>query len=436
MKNAIPGGEINRSAPAMIVTSGQWFVDGSAIELVSSSTSDSPSLLLWQDGREPTVQKQITRDGAFYSPVYMDLSVWAAMTLPSGVADRGPAASLFGESCRLIEKYAGISADQAAMATGWTAATWFVDVLPNPPILFIHGEDMNAAIRLLSLLNCITRHGLLLAELTRSMFHSLMPAGPTLLWIQPQMSPGLRSLCCAANYRGLFVPGARGEMASLVSAKAIFVGSNARWRTEIGLHLDLPPAQRDLPPLDDTTMLLLKQRFQPWFLYHRLRNLQAVRSSQVIEGGLASSLGGIERILESCTRCSGQLKMRWAELLQMQDQDARAARFWDPLTAMIEVLWPRVHASEKEISIKELSELANTLLRSRGQTLEYSPEEFGIKLANAGILRICRSAGMFVSFDRANLHRLHQLARSLGVARKMAKCPVCKEIKTVARKGV
>jgi hypothetical protein len=425
----------NCSVPSRVLTSGEWFVDGAAIELVASSTSDGPSLLLWQDGRKPTVQRQITRARTFYAPVFMDPSIWAVMTLPTGVEDRGPAANLFGEICQLIEKYAGISTDQAAMVTAWNATSWFGDVLPNPPILFIHGEDMNAAIRLLLLLNCITRHGLLLTELSRSMFHSLMPAGPTLLLNQPQMSPGLRRLCCVANYRGLVVPGARGGVADLACAKAIFVGSAARSRDEIGLHLDLPPAPRDLPPLDAGTMLQLKEHFQPWFLHYRLRNIQAVRASQPI-GSLAASAGGIGRILESCTPGGGQLKVRWARLLQIQGQDARAARFSDPLTAMVEVLWPRVHSSEKAISIKELTELANTLLRSRGQTLEYSPEELGIKLANTGILRIRRSAGMFVSFDRPNLHRLHELAQSLGWAKRMANCPVCKETRIVAGKGV
>ena len=432
MMNGIASGEENRSAPAMVLTSGQWFADNSAVELVSSSANNEPSLLLWQDGREPTAHRQILRDGTFYSPVYMDRSVWAAMTLPTGVADRGPTANLFSETCDLIEAYAGICAVEAAALAAWNATTWFADLLWSPPTLFLHGGDITAAMRLLLLLSRFTRHGLTIAELTPALFRSLMAAGPTLLLNQPRMSSHFHAMCCASNFRGLVLPGLGAGVIDLACSKAIFVGTRAQAQREVGIHLYLPSITRALPPLDAATQNQIKQHFQPWYLHYRLRNLPAVRQSLLAGGGLESAMGEVGRVLESCTPDSGQLKLRWTTLLQMQDQDARAARYWDPLAGMIEVLWPRQHASEKAVTMKALTALTNTLLRSRGETLEYSPEELGRTLANEGVIRHRTAAGMVVIFDRATVLRLHQLARSLGVGKKMAKCSDCEETRIPA----
>jgi hypothetical protein len=95
---------------------------------------------------------------------------------------------------------------------------------------------------------------------------------------------------------------------------------------------------------------------------------------------------------------------------------------------MLEVLWPRIHSSEKSLSMKELTGLANTLLRSRGETREYSPEESGKKLGNEGVLRRRMNSGMVLMFDRQTLRRLHQLARNLGVEKKVTKGRDCKEL--------
>jgi hypothetical protein len=416
---------------AVVETSGESFADGSAIEPVSSPTGNQPGLLLWADNR-PTFAAHLMRKGKIYIPSNVDPTIWAATTLPTGVENRGPSADLFSETCQLVTTYVGTSADEAALLTAWNVTTWFVDVLPNPPTLFIHGGDMNRAMQLLTLLDCVTRHPLLLGEMTRTAFHSVMAVGPTLLLNQPQMSLQFRAMCCTSNYRGLVLPDARGRLVNVVSAKAIFVGNTARTRDDGGIHIYLPAGPRGLPSLDLATQLQIKERFQPWYLWHRLNHLPEVRQTQN-SGGSTWQLGGV---LQSCTQNNSQLKLRWSPLLRMQEQDALADRYWDPLPAMIEVLWPRVHSSDQSISMKELTGLTNTLLRSRGENREYSPEELGIKLGNEGVLRSRRNSGMFVMLDRQTSRRLHQLAGNLGVGKRVSRCRHCKELWSASKKSL
>jgi hypothetical protein len=369
----------------------------------------------------------VQREGKLYVPINVHPTIWAATTLPTGIVNRGPSANLFRETRQLVETYVGASAAEAALVTAWNATTWFADILPNPPALFLHGPDMILAITLFWLLSCIGRHPLILTDLDRSALCELMALRPTFLINQAQMSARLRALCCASNFSGLVVPGFKGKVLDLVSAKAMFVGTAGRKLNEPGLHLYLPPARSDLPPLDAATQLQIKERFQPWYLWHRLSNLPQVRQSRFAGGDLAPPMGEVGRLLQYCTANSGQLKLQWAPLLRMQEQDARAGRYWDPLAAALEVVWPRMH-SENSITMKELTGLANTLLRSRGENREYSPEEFGIKLGNEGVLRRRRSSGMVLVFDRPTIGRLHLLARSLGVGKRVAKCRDCREL--------
>jgi hypothetical protein len=412
----------------VVQTGGKVFPDGSVLELVSTDAGNKPSLLSWKDGQDPKVASEVERDGTIYQPPVVDRSIWASTTLPTGIVDRGPSANLFRETRQLVETHVGVSTNEAALATSWNATTWFADILPKPVTLFIHGAGMDLAMRLLWLLSCLARHALIVTEMNRTAFYSLMAVRPTLLLNQPQMSSRFHAMCCASNYRGLVLPGRNGSVVDVVSAKAIFVGTAARSWNDGGLHLHLPASPRNLRPLDEATQVEIKERFQPWYLAHRLSNLPQVRQSRFAGGGLASSTSEVSRVLQSCTRNSGPLKLQWALLLRSQEQDARAARYWDPLAAMLEVLWPRIHSSEKSLSMKELTGLANTLLRSRGETREYSPEESGKKLGNEGVLRRRMNSGMVLMFDRQTLRRLHQLARNLGVEKKVTKGRDCKEL--------
>ena len=435
--NATPGSVKNdRETTAEVVeTAGLLFADDSGLELVSTSTG-KPSLLFWANGRDPIIALQVERDGMIYRPPSADPSVWEATTLPTEVADRGAAAELFGETKDLFRTYVGMSTAEGALATAWNAISWFADVLLNLPTLFIHGQDMSAAMTLLRLFSCIARHGLILTEINRPALCCLMKLQPSLLINQPQMSRQLRALCTASNYKGVVVPDSKGGVLNVACSKVIFLGTPRRASNDPGIDIVLPPASTDRPPLDVGAQLEIKQRFQPWYLSHRIANLREVRQSRFAGTDVSSPMVEVARMLESCTRNGGQLKLEWGPLLRLQEEDEVAQRFWDPVSAMLEVLWPMMHSPEDSVSMKRLTELANTLLRSRGEVREYRPEALGIRLSNEGVLRVRKNAGMVVMFDRQNLLQLHRIARSCGVGRAVTGCVDCREMKITAEQAV
>jgi len=311
--DAIPGSVENNSGTiaGVFETAGESFADGSAIELVSSSTGNRPGLFFWRDGRDPTVASHVQREGRFYVPINAGSTIWAATTLPTGIVDRGPSANLFAETRQLVETYIGASSAEAALATAWNATTWFADILPNPPALFVHGPDMSFAIKLFWLFSCIGRHPLIVTEIGRAALCSLMVFATH---ITHQSGANVPSVSRTVLRVELQRPGSsriQRRSSRSCEPKAMFVGTAARTLNEPGLHLYLPPARGDLPPLDAATRFQIKERFQPWYLWHRLSHLPKVRQSLFAGGGLASPIGEVGRLLQSCTQDGGQLKLRW-----------------------------------------------------------------------------------------------------------------------------
>ena len=112
--------------------------------------------------------------------------------------------------------------------------------------------------------------------------------------------------------------------------------------------------------------------------------------------------------LQACIQEDASFSARVASLVKSQEQEIRAT--WDrkPEVAIVEVLWSPAHNS-RGLRIKEITKAVNTLIRTRGETLEYNAIEIGSLLANLGIPRHRNGAGMELRFSREICQRLHEL---------------------------
>ena len=100
--------------------------------------------------------------------------------------------------------------------------------------------------------------------------------------------------------------------------------------------------------------------------------------------------------------------------MQRQHQDAQARRGCDVSVAVVEVIWAASHEG-KEITVTQVAEGTNALLRARGETLVYSAVEIGWQLKNLGIDRHRNGSGMVLQFSQANRILIHRLAQRLGL---------------------
>ena len=408
--------------PRLVTTVGESFADGSVLELVTSASSGRLVLLFHSAGKQK-IASQIEHSGRIYQPPDIDEGMARAIRFPHDAKSYVSIGRLLRRISEFFERYAGLPQQESALITAWAAGSWFPDCLSSPPTLLISGPEMDDAIRLFRLLHCVCRRPVILGDLSRTAFLALAPLGATLLINQPDLSPKIRALWSTSNYRGVHVFG-NSRVNSVASSKAIFVGM-ADAREDEGLHLALPPAHCDLPPLDECQLAAIAEELQPRLLDYRLRNLDAVRNFSPSKLGSTFVGSEVARNLAAGVLGEAEIVESIAPFLRRLEEDKLAQRGCDIHLAIIEVTWAPSHA-DREIGLTRMTELVNALLRWRGEILEYSTAEIGWKLRSFGFHRHRNGRGMVLRFSQENRVLLHQLASQFSLnLPSVADCALC-----------
>ncbi len=395
----------------IVRTSGEIFADGSVIELVSSATDHQLDVLFWHKHRK-TIAPQIEYRDRVYQAPDLDPTLLRAVHFPSDANDYGTARQLFSQIRGFFERYVGLSSPESALMTAWSCSTWFPDCVSSPPTLVISSPDVDPAITLFRLLGCFCRRSLLLADITRAGFLSVMALRPTLLINQSSRPSKIWDLWGTSNYRGVYVVGNRGRVCNVVGSKAVFLGMADTWIPD-AIHLALP-GQEDLPPLGEYQEAEIANRVLPQMLTYRLDHFREVRASRSAVRQFKFPDSEIARNLTACIQGEPDIAQAIVPLLQRQHQDAQARRGCEVSVVIVEVIWGPLHET-KEITITQVAERTNALLRARGETLVYDAVEIGWKLKNLGLDRHRNGGGMVLQFSTANSLLIHQLAQRLGL---------------------
>jgi len=418
------------SARPIFRTCGEVFADGSVLELVASSDVIRPNLLLSSRTRM-VIASEVEYRGQLYRPEGLDGSVLRATRLPSKPIAYGTIRHLLTEVADTFEKFLAFSRPASELTAFWVLTTWFPDCLSSPPALWISGADIGRAASFLGLLHCLCRRALKVAGVTRSGFLSLPSAfRPTLLVNQPTLSTGLQNLWRESNYRGFCVPGSRGVVLDVSYSKAIFMGmagATTRPSTE-HLHLPLFPADRELPFLDESTHAGTADYFLPRLLQYRLDQAKNVRGARLAVSDLKFSTRDLASKLGACVQGDTELARRVVPLLPAEDSVVGQC---DLDCAIIQVLWPRLHSTAinntdaARLKIEaELAAEVNTFLWSCGETLQYSGEEIGIRVASLELARKRTNRGTVLLLSSVTNRRIHELARCYGIGEKVPGCPL------------
>jgi hypothetical protein len=175
--------------------------------------------------------------------------------------------------------------------------------------------------------------------------------------------------------------------------------------------------------LDEQTLKEIANDFQPRLLMYRLKNSGKVPQSRVDVSNFTFATRQIARTLATCFPEDLELAREMVQLLGPQDADARLQRANSIECAIVEVLLAFLHEQKLTgMSVGDLADLANGLLRSRGEILTYSPEEVGWKLrGRLNLIRHRVSSGSQIQFDRQTSYQVHRLAREYDLG------PLCIE---------
>ncbi len=172
--------------------------------------------------------------------------------------------------------------------------------------------------------------------------------------------------------------------------------------------------------------------FQPRLLCYRLRHFATVNDSLVEVAEFTSAIRPLAGAFAKCLADDQKLVHNTIRLLRPQDDEVKGKRLLDVNCVVVEILWGLVHdPKQKNIQVEELAKHANALLRSRGETIEYSAEDIGWLLSRLNIRRHTTSSGRQILLGGENRVTVHQTA--MGYRLECARdahdgCPICKSL--------
>ena len=420
----------------VIETFGEDFVDGYHLDLIGEPASDRGLQLIgW--GAKKTVQilPQITRNGRTYCPVTLSPSLLRSTRLPVGIGQLLKAAELQSKIADEFRRRIGLPVDDSDRVASVCISTWFADILPTVPSLWISGEDAQLGVLILRLAGCFCRRPLLLGSIARSGWNFVADFHPTLLIFDDGESRAVEAGLRTSSFRG--VANLDGHGINNFCASKIVFSLSSTVCPSLADSAVLVTVEATPNPnfLSDFELNRLSNKFQALLLRYRIANWQAVVESRFDVPEFTSPHRAIASALGACISHDRDLQARYISLIRSQDDAARAERSVSPESCLTEILLGLVHLDPTAesfraecLAVKDIAKSLNTLLRERGILKEYSPEDVGWRLKRLGIPKLPRDkAGVKIALGKETNSRVHALARKYEVSlisppRRCAQC--------------
>lgn len=401
-----------------IETTGEFFPNGTALELVRPDPRADATSLLWWDGESATVGQQFEVNGKFYRPPQSNSASLRALRLPRRAAPYGSTRDLFNDLHKLFAQYTDIAEDHVRLVGHFTLGDWLADRLSVAPFLSIIAPLDAAKVHLLRLLARLCRHPLILAEATPSALCSLAYLKPTFLFDEPNLNRRVaRFLYASTNYHNSAY--GNGKVMDVFSAKVIcsceplrdpLVASQA-------VEIILPPAGRPMLFLEDPVSEQIADEFQSKLLQYRLTNIGKIRTPEIDVSELTAPMKDVGRALASCVGDDEELQLDVVRLLRERAQGV----YLDPSTELASVVLEALlfcchDKGRSRVLSGELADIINTIWKKRGEGQETTPESVGWKLRALDLRTVpIDGAGNGLWLTEAVRARIHSLARAYRV---------------------
>jgi hypothetical protein len=400
-----------------VFTTGEYFSDGAAIELVRDE-SDNIALLYW-DGHRMNTSSQVDHANRVYRPAALDQTVAHALRIPRGSTPFGTAKQLVQQISCVLTRYTALPDNLVTALTRFVLATWFVPSLPAAPWLSIRGRNTALANTLIRLLRCFCRRSLLLSDIKAGSLSSLpLHWGLTLMLSQPRLGPEIERLLLAARQRdGYIVRNTR--LINLYGPIVTYGDCDSGFAGGMLTPIEIPalPTTVALPLLQREAEDRIAEEFQAKLLAYRLANSRKVSRVSFDVSALHPSLCEVARTLVACTPDDPDLQNEIIKALQTQHAAMRPATWTDVDVVLIEALLFYCHEGKTDcVYVGEVGKTATSILAARGELLKLEPKNVAARLRFLGVhIEPRDKRGYRVLLTQVLSRQLHTLARSFDV---------------------
>jgi len=400
-----------------IATAGEVFADRAMIELIGGVHSAQLQLMLW-DGSKEIIGPVVEYDAQLYAPPLIESSILRELTLPTRSYQHGTTREFLTDICKLVTNLVGVDEKTASLVARIVLCSAIVEAVTVAPALVIIGPDTARANRLVTLLRCLCRHSVPLTSVTPASFCSLANGVRyTYLINQASVSDKLQKLLDDASKRDQKIPSRGGLMdlfgVQVIQSDSVLTGDCWPLRS---IQISMLPAEAALPPFDQEAQRQIATEFQAKLLSYRRANLDAAQRLNFDASKFSFALRNLAHSLAAATPDDVELQADVFELLREEETESRSARWTDLSVIALEAVLVAYRESPGDgVYVSELSNIAQALLKGRGEDWTIDPGVFGKRLKILGFVTEPRDAkGKKLRLTEAVHSRALQVARDLG----------------------
>jgi len=401
-----------------------------SFDLVKRDGSINVSVVEWR-GHCPdfsTEGFEATYKGESYRVPESSASIYDGMYLPTNVTTDFSAHQVFEGICRVLRGCPALSNQQCELLSSWCLATWFADLMDFIPRMTITGPRY-AADLLFPLLGRVCRRAILLAGIKPATLQQIpmKELMPTLLIRQIKPGKSASELLDASDRRRYFVACGK-QLVNFYCAKCVYVGEQYDAKhADNGLYIHLgrnAPSPKARYSSVEKTQHLQNQLFT-YRSFYRDRFDQGV--FQVPESDeLLLQLDMIAYRLCSVIFEDRELQERIIDLLKAQNDQIRADGASGIEAAVLQSVLSHCHQNESQVYVRNIAATANRIWLEQGGTSKLTNEKVGHVLKKLGLYsRRLSFEGRGLVLDKAQQHRVHQLASEYDVLPATAECGYC-----------
>jgi hypothetical protein len=343
-----------------------------------------------------------------------------------------PPSRAFGSTSDLIQSlrtflstYAHLRTEDEDVLVAFALATWFCDLMPIAPVLYLFGPEAGVS-QVLRLLGCLCRRAVLLSGVDLEALARLPSGlGATLLINQRDLTRRVRRTLLASDRRHFCMLRRAGRL-DLYGGKAFSCESFLD--IEHGLAVSIAPAQCAIPFLTDTEQQSSAQNFQARLLRYRMLHYTEVSVESIDCGSFAPELREQAHSWLAPLADSRELSDRIFRRLSQQSREATGARFFDRRCIVAEAALAWCHKGASHVFVGELAGFVNALLKGRHEEEELTPKRVGLLLRELGINAERVTEGYKIVLDDKVRKRIHEIANDyqvLSLGGGKCSCPYC-----------
>ena len=405
---------------------------GELVEIIRDPENPGRMVFLhWENG-SATIADSIECEGRIFVPPDPMSRSFPSLSLPMGLLPCGDPSEVLGEAKDAISRFVTLPFQQRQIVAASVIASWFPDCFEAAPHLWIVGPLGSGKTKLLKVLWCMCRRGLIAGDLRPGSIYKLIDTwNPTLMIDELDLGGSVASRELLRMLRAGSAPAAptfrNGRQFSTYGLKIIASRqpvSDAALLSR-GLVISMLPATDDTPPLDGAAMDALEREWQPKLCMFRLQNFERVKNNCHSTNRLRGLSGRMKQIGLALTAPFGEHHACLSTLhgiLNEHDDENQIERSLEPEWLAAEVLLEQYHERSKnerfepEILVGEVAAHMNEKLGKQSEHVRFSAKKVGLILRSLGIYttRLGR-AGRGLTFSHGLDRDIHEIASQLGM---------------------